>query len=76
MEWLKELVYSLTSEYEAGGVGKALLENMVVRPGFPPHELGCYVYTIPLVSKPAGGTVFELGPNVRNSRETSLTSDS
>ena len=49
-------MYSLTFEYEAGGVGKALLENMVVRLDFPPHELGCHIYTIPLISKPAGAT--------------------
>lgn len=55
-EWLKETVYALTFEYEAGGVGKPLLENMIVRLDFPPHELSCSIYTIPLVSKPAGAT--------------------
>jgi len=55
-ERLKETVYSLTFEYEAGGVGKTLLENMIVRLDFPPNELGCHIYTIPLVSKPAGAT--------------------
>ena len=55
-EALKETVYSLTLEYEAGGVGKALLENMVVRLDFPPRDLGCHIYTIPLDSKPAGAT--------------------
>ncbi|KAF9782249.1 hypothetical protein BJ322DRAFT_206150 [Thelephora terrestris] len=55
-ELLKETVYSLTLEYEAGGVGKALLENMVVRLDFPPRDLGCHIYTIPLDSKPVGAT--------------------
>ena len=55
-EWLKESVYSLTFEYEAGGVGKPLLENMIVRLDFPPQELSCHIYTIPLISKPAGAT--------------------
>jgi hypothetical protein len=53
---LKETVYSLTLEYEAGGVGKTLLDNMVVRLDFPPRELGCHIYTIPLDSKPSGAT--------------------
>lgn len=52
----KESVYALTFEYEAGGVGKALLENMIVRLDFPPKELSCHIYTIPLLSKPAGAT--------------------
>ena len=51
---MKQSVYSLTLEYEAGGVGKALLENMIVRLDFPPGELGCHIYTIPPLSKPAG----------------------
>ncbi|KAF9651680.1 hypothetical protein BDM02DRAFT_3110107 [Thelephora ganbajun] len=55
-ECLKETVYALTLEYEAGGVGKALIENLIVRLDFPPHELSCYIYTIPLLSKPAGAT--------------------
>ena len=55
-EWLKESVYSLTFEYEAGGVGKALLENMIVRLDFPPQKLSCHIYTIPLVTKPVGAT--------------------
>ena len=49
-------MYSLTFEYEAGGVGKALLENMIVRLDFPPNELSCHIYTIPLVSRPIGAT--------------------
>ena len=49
-------MYSLTFEYEAGGVGKTLLENVIVRLDFPPQELGCHIYTIPLISKPAGAT--------------------
>ena len=53
---LKEYVYSLTLEYEAGGVGKPLLEGMVVRLDFPPRDLGCYIYTIPVDSRPAGAT--------------------
>lgn len=55
-ECLKENVYALTLEYEAGGVGKALVENMVVRLDFPPRDLGCHIYTIPLDSKPIGAT--------------------
>lgn len=55
-EMLKEYVYSLTLEYEAGGVGKPLLEGMVVRLDFPPRDLGCYIYTIPVDSRPAGAT--------------------
>jgi len=55
-ELLKESVYSLTLEYEAGGVGKPLLENLIVRLDFPPRELGCHIYTIPLDSKPVGAT--------------------
>ena len=55
-EWLKQSVYSLTFEYEAGGVGKTVLENMIVRLDFPPSKLGCHIYTIPLISKPAGAT--------------------
>ena len=53
---MKQSVYSLTLEYEAGGVGKALLENMIVRLDFPPSELSCHIYTIPLNSRPAGAT--------------------
>lgn len=55
-ECLKETVYSLTLEYEAVGVGKPLIENLVVRLDFPPRDLGCHIYTIPLDSKPAGAT--------------------
>ena len=55
-ECLKESVYSLTIEYEAGGVGKPLLENMIVRLDFPPRDLGCHIYSIPLDSKPVGAT--------------------
>ena len=29
---------------------------MIVRLDFPPSELGCHIYTIPLISKPAGAT--------------------
>lgn len=53
---LKESIYSLTLEYEAGGVGKPLLEDMIVRLDFSPRNLGCYIYTIPLDSKPPGAT--------------------
>jgi hypothetical protein len=58
MRWecLKEFVYSLTLEYEAGGVGRSLLEGMIVRLDFPPRDLACHIYTIPLESKPAGAT--------------------
>lgn len=55
-EFLKESVFSLTLEYEAGGVGKPLLENLIVRLDFPPRDLGCHIYTIPLDSKPVGAT--------------------
>ena len=50
-KWLKESVYSLTLEYEAGGVDKALLENMIIRLDFPSQKLSCHIYTIPLVTQ-------------------------
>ena len=55
-EQLEGSIYALALEYEAGGVGKALFENMIVRLDFPPHTLSCHIYTIPLISKPAGAT--------------------
>lgn len=77
-DMLKESVYSLTLEYEAGGVGKPLLENMVVRLDFPPRDLGCHIYTIPLDSKPAGAThrirVWLRSPSPFNSEGDSLGS--
>lgn len=32
------------------------MEGLVVRLDFPPRELGCHIYTIPLDSKPPGAT--------------------
>jgi len=55
-KWLKESVYSFSLEYEAGGVGRNLFEDLILRLDCPPQHVACHIYTIPLQSRPPGAS--------------------
>jgi hypothetical protein len=51
-----ERVYSLSLEYDGGGVGRVLFSDLIVSLDCPPEQLSFVLFTIPVTSTPRGAT--------------------